>query len=75
MCRIAVMKLKDSNLKGMKGTTGGACWWGELASAFELRSGQAENEREMRMLCSRCRTTAALQPRQGCPAVTGGFKR
>lgn len=39
------MKLKDGNLKGMKGTTGGACW-GELASAFELRSGQAENKRD-----------------------------
>jgi hypothetical protein len=42
---------------------------GELASAFELRSGHAENERETRMLCSRCRTTAELQPRQGCPTV------
>ena len=75
MCKIAVVKPKDGNLKGMKGTTGGACWGGGLASAFELRSGQAENEREMRMLCSRCRTTAAPQPRQGCPAVTDDFKR
>lgn len=52
MFRIAVVKMKDGKLKRMKGTTRGACGGGELAPAFELRSGQAENEREMRMLCS-----------------------